>query len=471
QMSIRDRTKVGKIPNQTYDESLVNNGYGIVPETITVTYGNRTLENGRDYSVRYANHLSVGTATAYITAKSGSGFSGTKAVTYKIVGSPINKAVVSGITSKVYTGNENDVLQDNVSLSLDGTALREGIDYTISYANTSKTGTAAITFKGINGYSGQIKKTYKITPLDINDDAITMTYVTQNAPDVPLKIESLSEITSPYMKGSTCPDVQLYLNDVPLTKGKDYTVKYTNNKEITTSNVDSKKLPTITVTGKGSFKGSLSGTWTITDGAFDHSNNKVKIVLKDVVYKNAPNKFKSAVTLTDANGAKLSAGKDYDKSVTFSYAEDTIVPTADGGEVNREAGALVGTTDIPNAGTVICVTARGTGAYEGDGNAVISGTYRIISSDISKAKVSVKAKVYQNGDPVTLSPDDIELTLNGSVLTYGEDYIIENASYANNLKKGKASVVLKGMNGNYGGEKKITFTIGSKMLVWWKNLL
>ncbi len=235
--------------------------------------------------------------------------------------------------------------------------------------------------------------------------------------------------------------------------------------------MDSKKLPTITVTGKGSFKGSLSGTWTITDGAFDHSNNKVKIVLKDVVYKNAPNKFKTAVTLTDANGAKLSAGKDYDKSVTFSYAEDTTVSTADGGEVNREAGALVGTTDIPNAGTVICVTARGTGAYEGDGNAVISGTYRIISSDISKAKVSVKAKVYQNGDPVTLSPDDIELTLNGSVLTYGEDYIIDNASYANNLKKGKASVVLKGMNGNYGGEKKITFTIGSKMLVWWKNLL
>ena len=468
---LMSKTKVGKIPNQTYDESLVNNGYGMVPETITVTYGNRTLENGRDYSVRYANHLSVGTATAYITAKSGSGFSGTKAVTYKIVGSPISKAVVSGITSKVYTGNENDVLQDNVSLSLDGTALREGIDYTISYANTSKTGTAAITFKGINGYSGQIKKTYKITPLDISDDAITMTYVTQNAPDVPLKIESLSEITSPYMKGSTCPDVQLYLNNVPLTKGKDYTVKYTNNKEITTSDVDSKKLPTITVTGKGSFKGSLSGTWTITDGAFDHSNNKVKIVLKDVVYKNAPNKFKTAVTLTDANGAKLSAGKDYDKSVTFSYAEDTTVSTADGGEVNREAGALVGTTDIPNAGTVICVTARGTGAYEGDGNAVISGTYRIISSDISKAKVSVKAKVYQNGDPVTLSPDDIELTLNGSVLTYGEDYIIDNASYANNLKKGKASVVLKGMNGNYGGEKKITFTIGSKMLVWWKNLL
>ncbi|MDE7205715.1 MAG: Ig-like domain-containing protein [Lachnospiraceae bacterium] len=467
---LMSKAKVGKIPNQTYDESLVNSGYGMVPEAITVTYGNRTLENGKDYSVRYVNHLSVGTATAYITAINGSGFSGTKAVTYKIVGLPINKAVVSGITSKAYTGNENDVLQGNVSLSLDGTALREGIDYTVSYANTSKTGTAAIIFKGINGYSGQLKKTYKITPLDISDDAITMTYVTQDAPDVPIKIESLSEITSPYMKGSTCPNVQLYLNGIPLTKGKDYTIKYTNNNQITTSVIEDQKHPTITVTGKGNFMGSLSGTWNITDGAFDSANNKVKLILKDVVYKNAPNKFKSSVTLTDANGAKLSAGKDYDKSVTFSYAQDTTVPTATGGEVYRESGALVDAADIPNAGTIIRVTAKGTGAYEGNGNAVISGTYRITSSDLSKAKVSVKAKIYQNGDAVTLSPDDIQITLNGTVLLYGNDYIIDSSTYTNNLKKGKASVVLKGLNGNYGGEKKITFTIGSKMLVWWKNL-
>lgn len=468
---LMSKVKVGKIPNQAYDEALVNSGYGIVPETITVTYENRTLENGKDYSVKYANHFSVGTATAYITAKDGSGFSGTKTVNYKIIGSSINKAVVNGIVPKAYTGNENDVMQNNASLSLGETVLRDGIDYTVSYANISKAGTASIIFKGINGYSGQLKKTYKITPLDIRDNVLTMTYSTQDAPDNQIKIDTLSEITSPYMKGKTCPNVQLYLNDVPLINGKDYTVKYTNNKQVTTSDLEDRKLPTVTVTGKGSFKGSLSGTWNIEDGSFDSSNNKVKIVLKDVVYKNKPNKFKTSVTLTDINGAKLSAGKDYDKNVTFSYAEDVIVPTAGGSEVFREAGALVDSADIPNAGTVICVTAKGAGAYKGDGNAVLSGTYRIINSDISKAKVNVKAKEYQNGDPVTLSPDDIKVTLNGTVLIYGTDYTIDDATYSNNLKKGKASVVLKGLNGNYGGEKKITFTIGSKLLVWWKNLL
>lgn len=468
---LMSKVKVEKIPNQTYDESLANSGQGMTPNKLNVSYGDRILEEGRDYSVRYANHLSVGTATAYITAKNGTGFSGTKSVTYKIVGLPINKAVVSGIEPKSYTGMERDVLQEDAVLTYDGKALQEDKDYTVSYTNTTKAGTASILFKGINGYSGQLKKTYKITPLDITDNAITMTYTTQDAADAPIPITSLSQITSPYMKGSTCPDVQLYLYGTPLTKGKDYTVKYANNKQVTTSDLEENKLPAITVTGKGNFKGSLKGTWYITDSAFGGNSDKVKLVLKDVVYKNKPGKFKTAVTLIDANGAKLSAGKDYDKSVTFSYDTDTVVKTADGSKVSREAGDAVNDNDIPDADTVIRVTAEGLGAYKGDDSAVLLGTYRIISSDIAKAKVSVKAKAYQNGDAVTLTADDIEITLNGDTLKYGTDYTIDTATYANNFKKGKASVILKGLGKNYGGEKKISYTINSKLLVWWKNLV
>lgn len=462
------KVSVAKIPNQTYDETLINSG--MTPKSLQVTYKNRTLKEGIDYSVRYANHHSVGTATAYITAKNGSGFSGTKTVSYKIVGSPINKALADGIVSKVYTGNEADVQQKDVSLSLGGVTLREGVDYTVSYANTAKAGTATVIFKGINGYSGQLKKTYKITPLDLSDSAITMTYATQDAADKAIAIKSLSKITSPYMKGSACPNVQLYLNGTPLVKGKDYTIKYANNKQVTTLDLEEKKLPTITVTGKGSFKGTLTGTWTITDSPFGGESDKVKLVLKDVVYKNAPNKFKTAITLIDANGAKLSAGKDYDTNVTFSYAKDIVVDTADGSRQNRKAGDAVSDTDIPDAGTEIRVTVTGKGAYAGKAeNAVISNTYRIIKADIAKAKTSVKTKTYQDGDAVTLTPDDIEITLSGETLNYGEDYTIDMSTYTNNLKKGKASVVLKGLGKNYGGEKKITFTIGSKTLVWWKN--
>ena len=467
---LMSKVKVDKIPDQTYKEDFINSGNGIVPSKITVTYENRTLKEGEDYSVKYANYHSVGTATAYITAKSGSGFSGTKAVNYKIVGSPISKAQVSGIVPKTYTGIESDVLQNNVVLSLDNTVLRENIDYTISYANTTKAGTASVIFKGINGYSGQIKKTYKIAPLDINDKTITMAYSTQDAADTLLPITSLSQITSPYMKGNTCPNVQLYLSGVPLTKGKDYTLKYTNNKQVTTSSLEEKKLPTITVTGKGNFKGTLTGTWNITDSPFGGESDKVKLILKDVVYKNAPNKFKCAVALSDANGSKLSAGKDYDTNVIFTYDENTTVQTADGGKADRKAGDPISVTDIPNAETVVRVTVTGMGAYKSNENSKLSGTYRIINSDIAKAKVTVKAKAYQNGDAVILTKEDIEITLNGDTLKYGTDYTIDTATYTNNLEKGKATVVLKGQGKNYGGEKKITFTITSKMLVWWKNI-
>lgn len=467
---LMSKVKVEKIPTQIYKEDFVNSGYGMVPTKINVTYEDRVLEADKDYSISFVNHLSVGTATAYITAKAGSGFSGTKKVNYKIVGSPINKAEVSGILSKVYTGNENDVLQKDAILSLNGAILREGIDYIVSHENTTKAGTATVIFKGINGYSGQLKKTYKITPLDINDNAITMTYTTQDATDTPIPISTLSQIISPYMKGNTCPNVQLYFNGIPLTKGKDYTVKYTNNKQVTTSDLEDKKLPSITVTGKGNFKGALTGTWNITESAFGGASEKVRFVLKDVVYKNTPNKYTTTVTLVDANGAKLSAGKDYDTSVTFSYDTTTTVKTADGKTVQRTAGEAVNSADIPDAGTVIRVTAKGMGAYAGDGDAFLSGTYRIVSADITKAKVNVKAKAYQNGDAVTLSANDIEITLNGDTLKYGTDYIIDSTTYTNNLNKGKATVVLRGLNGNYGGEKKITFTIGSKILVWWKNL-
>ena len=111
------------------------------------------------------------------------------------------------------------------------------------------------------------------------------------------------------------------------------------------------------------------------------------------------------------------------------------------------------------------------GFYIGDGNASVSATYRIISADIAKAKLKVTAKVYQNGNPVKLEPEDIKLTFNNTQLVYGTDYIIEESSYANHTKKGKATVILRGTGANYGGQRKITYTISSKKLVWWKTLI
>ena len=477
------KVSVAKIPNQAYRNELVdkNAGKGIIPDKLTVSYKNQPLtpstDGGKtgDYTVSYKNNTAIGTATATITATEGSAFAGSKNITYKIVGTNINKASVTGITSKTYTGSETDVRQNTLTLTLNGDVLREsndnGItgDYTVSYLNTSKAGTATAVIKGINEYSGQIKKTYKITGFDItNESGITMKYATEDNPAKLMPIKHLSEIRSPYMKGGAKPQVYLYYGETPLTAGKDYTVSYSNNTSVTTSETPENKLPKITVKGKGNYKGTIQGTWEITDGAM--SPDKLSMAARDITYKNKPNSYKTTVTITDANGKKLTAGKDYDKNIVYTYADKTQVTTADGSTIVRNKGEAIDKNDIISANTTIQITAKGIGAYRGDGSAELSATYRIIAADIAKAKLKVSAKEYLNGKAVTLAPADIELTLNGTKLVHGTDYIIDESTYTNNTKKGKATVILRGTGKNFGGERKVTFTIGSKLLIWWKNL-
>lgn len=470
------KVKIAKIPDQIYQNSLVdkNAGKGIAPEKLTVTYKNTTLvestDGGKtgDYTISYTNNMAIGTATATITAVSGSDFAGSKKITYKIVGTPINKAAVNGITAKTYTGNTVDVMQNGVSLVVDGILLKEskdnGVtgDYVVSYSNITKAGNATILFKGINEYSGQVKKTYRITGYDISNGAnapspaITMAYYTENAPDTLIPVDNISKITSPYMKGKTKPGIVLYYNGTKLTYGTDYTVKYTNNTAVTTADTAEKKLPTLTITGKGNFRGSFQGTWSITDGAMSDTNGKLTMTAKDVVYKNKTNSYKTTLTLTDANGSKLVAGKDYDKNVIYTYADGS------------KKGEPIGTDDIPQTGTLICATVTGIGPYTGNGNASLSATYRIIAADVSKAKVTVKPQIYQNGRKVTLTKDDITIRLNNTNLIYGIDYTIDETTYKNNTLKGSATVILRGIGDNYGGEKKITFQITSKKVEWWK---
>lgn len=517
QKVLLSKVTIAKIPVQTYRNALVDKeqGIGIQPESLKVSYRNEQLVESTDggmtgdYTVSYKNNTAVGTATATITAVEGSAYAGSKSVTYKIVGTSLARATVEGLENKEYTGREEDVKQtiDGASgscrLVLEGRELTESTDggvtgdYVVFYSNISKAGTASILFKGINEYTGQIRKTYKITACQIGsgetgiNPAITLQYYTEDTPDRLQQIANLSQIATPYMKGGSKPAVVLTFQGVELVQGRDFTVKYANNKAVTPTGpegADEKNLPKITVTGKGNYKGSITGFFRITDGQMAQDNGKLTMTAKDVVYKNKKNAYKSSVALTDCNGARLSAGKDYDRNLAYTYAEDAYVcvkdvttgtksvgngrmDSYDNDVILKKAGEAVEANDIPQAGTKIRVTAHGTGFYAGDGEAEISAVYRIVQADIAKTKVKVQAKEYRNGKAVTLTEEDLVITISGSQepLQYGTDYIIDETTYAKNQNKGKASVTVRGL-GNYGGEKKITYTIGAKLLVWWKNL-
>lgn len=71
----------------------------------------------------------------------------------------ISKATVS-VASAVYTGK---ALKPAVKVKLSGKTLSSKY-YTVSYKNNKNIGTATVTVKGKNGYSGSVKKNFKILP-------------------------------------------------------------------------------------------------------------------------------------------------------------------------------------------------------------------------------------------------------------------------------------------------------------------
>ena len=474
------KVSVAAIPKQTYTNEQMEQEGGIRPASLKVTYQREPLVEGEHYTISYSGDQAIGKATATLTAVEGSGYIGSKSVTYQIVGTPITRAKVSGIVNKEYTGTESDVQQSEYTLTIGEETLTESTDdgrtgdYTVSYLNTAKAGSATIVFKGINGYSGQMKKTYRILPYEFKSEQvgagedITISYYTQDDPEEenPADFDgiNINGITAPYVKGGTKPTILLYFHGQALTPGKDYSISYRNNNALTTEEMAEKRLPAFTITGKGSFKGKLTGTFTITDGRME---DKVTMSLKDVVYREKKNAYKTKAVLWDVDGKTLAAGRDYDKNLQYTYEKGVEVKLAGGETVWRNAGDMIEAEDIPQAGTAIRVTTQGMGAYQGDGDAVCSAVYRIVATDFTRVRVKVTAKTYQDGRAVLLTAEDLTLTVNSAAepLVLGEDYIIENESYVNNTKKGIAKVTLRGI-GNYGGEKTIAYTIGAKSL-WW----
>lgn len=511
--TLLSKVKIAKIPNQVYEPEKIKKGTGMQPQ-LTVTYKNTTLAESTDggitgdYVVSYANNLNIGTATATITAVGNNeNYIGSKSITFKITGTSINKAVISGVEPKTYTGIDDDVKQDdNISVSFDGEQLISSIDkdkypekyedrpidYVLEYKNINKAGTATVIIKGVNKYTGTKKITYKINACDFSQVDMT-DIIIQYCPDDADKnnddsyktVNSLNDITTPYVKGGVKPAIKLYYKvtikdkekvkeiEKELKLGKDYTVKYKNNNALTTADMPQDKMPLITITGKGNFKGSISGTFKITDGAMSDDNGKITMTAKDIVYKSKQGAYRTSVTLTDANGKKLQAGKDYAKTLRYTYVEDTSITTIQGENVTRAAGDEVGENDLPNIGTAIRVTVTGIGAYAVDIDATASKStiYHIVAADISKAKVTVAPKTYiDKYTPITLTETDITVTLNGNELVFGEDndYVIETDTYVGNNSKGKATVIIRGTGTNYGGTKKVKFTINGKTLSWFR---
>ena len=110
-----------------------------------------------DYTVSYKNNKNAGTATVTVTGKGK--YAGTKTATFKI--NPVKITSLKLDVKNQYTGKP---IKGTVVVKAGNTKLTEGKDYTVSYKNNTKIGTARVTVTGKGNYTGTLKEHFTIQP-------------------------------------------------------------------------------------------------------------------------------------------------------------------------------------------------------------------------------------------------------------------------------------------------------------------
>ena len=128
-----------------------------------VVLGGTELLPRDDYWVSYQNNIDGGTATVIIHGWGE--YRGECTATFAISCIPISRAVVAEIGDETYNGSEH---RPEPKVTLDGTALKKDIDYTLSYASNTNAGTATVTVTGKGNYAGSVTSGFEIAPAAID---------------------------------------------------------------------------------------------------------------------------------------------------------------------------------------------------------------------------------------------------------------------------------------------------------------
>ncbi len=266
---------------------------------VTVRLNGVTLKENTDYTVAYSDNVNVGVAKVTVTGAGG--YTGSAEKTFTIVEAPKTDIRNADITlsqeSFTYDGAEK---KPAVTVKLNGRTLKADVDYTVSYLDNIKAGMAKVIVTGKGNYTGAAQKTFTI----------------QEAPKISIAkaVITLSQEKYTYDGAEKKPSVTVKLNGKTLKQNTDYTVAYSNNKNVGTAKV--------TVTGKGGYTGSAQKTFTITE-APKTSIAKATVTLSPESYAYDGAAKKPAVTVK-LNGKTLKQNTDY----TVAYSNNKNVGVA-----------------------------------------------------------------------------------------------------------------------------------------------
>ena len=146
----------------------------------------------------------------------------------------ISKASVT-LSTSIYA-YDGKAKTPSVNVKVNGKTLKKDTDYTVSYSNNTKVGTAKVTITGKGNYTGSVSKTYSIKN---NFKKATISGISNKS----------------YTGKNITQSITVKHNGKTLKNGTDYTVSYSSNKNIGTA--------TVKVTGKGSYAGTITKTFKI----------------------------------------------------------------------------------------------------------------------------------------------------------------------------------------------------------------
>ncbi len=142
---------VAPIPNHIYT------GKEISPE-VSVSFSGDSLVKNIDFAVSYANNINVGEADVTIKGK-GDYKNFSNKVKFTIVTKNISSASISEIADQPYTGS---AVTPELIVTDGSKLLYENKDYTVSYSNNKRAGTATAKVTGIGNYSGSLTSEFEI---------------------------------------------------------------------------------------------------------------------------------------------------------------------------------------------------------------------------------------------------------------------------------------------------------------------
>ena len=150
----------------------------------------------------------------------------------------VNNTVVTGISDQTYTGEEIIQLPE---IKWNDLTLKKDTDYTLSYKDNIKAGTAAVIIKGERIFQGTREVAFSILPVALSEEAV-------------------SGVTNSIYSGEAATqNLTVKIGSTVLTEGTDYTISYENN--------DAVGIAAVIVAGTGNYAGTVRKTFLIMTDA------------------------------------------------------------------------------------------------------------------------------------------------------------------------------------------------------------